>query len=98
MMSVAVPRFSSRLNVSLDDLIVRLLRLEVPEVVAELRQIFPAETPAADDAGYGEESTYLSGAGGYAHEHSEIFDPIEEAYDRILEQSAVIALKIGSFG
>ncbi len=96
--AVTVPRFSSRLDVSLDDLIVCLLRLEVPGVIAELRQIFPAEAPAADDAGYGEKATYLSGAGGYEREHAEIFDPIEEAYDRILEMSAVIALKIGSFG
>ena len=96
--TVAVPRFSSRLDVSLDEFIVRLLRLEVPDVIAELRQIFPAEAPAADDAGYGEKATYLSGAGGYASEHVKIFDPIEEAYDRILEMSAVIALKIGSFG
>lgn len=96
--AVAVPRFSSRLDVSLDELIVRLLKLEVPEVLTELRQIFPAEAPATDNAGYGEEATYLSGAGGYAREHSEIFDPIEETYDRILEMSAVIALRVGSFG
>ena len=96
--AMAVPRFSSRLDVSLDDLVIRLLRLEVPSVIAELRQIFPAEAPATNDEGYGEKATYATGAGGYAHEHATIFDPIEEAYERILELSAVIALKIGSVG
>lgn len=96
--AMEVPRFSSRMDVSLNELILRLLRLEVPVVIAELRQIFPTEVPAGDDEGHGEKATYKSGAGGYLQEHSELFDPIEAAYDRILELSAAIALKIGSFG
>ena len=96
--AASVPRFSTRTDVSPDQLVIRLLRLEVPEVIARLREIFPAEATARPNDKFGEVATYKADAGGYAREHEEIFDLIEAAYQRVLEISSMIALRVGSFG
>jgi phosphoenolpyruvate carboxylase len=97
--SMEIPQFSSLFEMSLDTLVQRLLHLDVPDSIAALRRIFPA-AGAADDADvYGETDTYTkSGPSGYAAEHAEIFEPIEQAYDSILELSALIALHVGAYG
>jgi phosphoenolpyruvate carboxylase len=94
-----VPKFSSRSNVALNDLIREILQLEVPGALSELRAIFPTHVDEDDDALYGEQSTYQSGkAFGYVREEEGIFAPIEEAYRLVLMISAILALKIGAFG
>jgi phosphoenolpyruvate carboxylase len=96
--AASVPRFSTRMDVSPDQLVIRLLRLDVPEVVARLREIFPAEVATSNNDRFGEVATYTANAGGYARQHEEIFDEIEAAYQRVLEISGMIALRVGSFG
>jgi phosphoenolpyruvate carboxylase len=96
--AMEVPRFSSRLDISLDELVEQLLRLEIKEAIGELRSIFPVDTQRLDDESYGEEATYRSATTGYAQEHAQIFDPIETAHDLILELTGLIGLKIGAFG
>jgi phosphoenolpyruvate carboxylase len=96
--AMEVPRFSSRLDISLDDLMERLLRLEVEESIGELRTIFPASPTRVDDGSYGEEVTYRSATAGYGQEHTQTFDPIESAHELILEISGLLALRMGAFG
>jgi phosphoenolpyruvate carboxylase len=97
--AMAIPKFSPRLELSLDELVVRLFYLDVPNTVATLREIFPAAEPPDDTEIYAERDTYArAGTVGYATEHAEIFDPLEHAYALALEISALIALHVGAYG
>lgn len=97
--AMQVPRFSTRFDFSLEDLLVELLHLEVPDTLEALRKIFPEAPIASQDETYGEESSYQSGSSaGYEDVHRQIFDPIDEAYRLVLELSGLIALKTGAFG
>lgn len=96
--AMEVPRFSTRADVSIEDLVAGLLRLEIPETLAALRKIFPLSQPDSEFEDYGEETTYKTRTSGYVREHEDIFDPIEEAYHHVLTLSAAIAQRIGAFG
>jgi phosphoenolpyruvate carboxylase len=97
--AMEIPQFSSRLEISLGDLIEQLLHLDVPDTVATLRRIFPAQEVVDDTEVYAERDTYVATApSGYAAEHRQIFDPIEDAYALILEMSALIAMHVGAYG
>ncbi|WP_262689720.1 phosphoenolpyruvate carboxylase [Kordiimonas aestuarii] len=97
--AMEIPRFSTRFDFSLEELLVELLHLEVPDTVAQLRKIFPEAPFESHDEVYGEETTYEGGvSSGYAAAHREIFDKLELAYTLVLEISGLIALKAGAFG
>lgn len=97
--AMEIPRFSSRFDVSLEELLVELLHLEVPDTIAQLRKIFPEAPIEKNDEVYGEETSYEgSVSSGYEDAHRNIFDKIEEAYAQVLEISGLIALKAGAFG
>jgi len=97
--SMEVPRFSTRFDFSLEDILVELLHLEVPDSIAQLRKIFPEAPMPRNDEVYGEETNYQSGSSsGYEDVHRQIFDPIEKAYQLVLSLSGLIALKAGAFG
>lgn len=97
--SMDIPQFSSLFDMSLDTLVQRLLHLDVPDSIAALRRIFPAAGATDDTDVYGETDSYTKmGPSGYASEHAEILDPIDKAYDLILEVSALIALHVGAYG
>ena len=94
-----IPRFSSRSDASLSELVDRILALDIPDALAQLREIFPAQPKQDNDLQYGEEATYEeAGVSGYAREESEIFKPIETAYAHVMTISGLIALRIGAFG
>ncbi|MBV1900412.1 MAG: hypothetical protein KUG56_01945, partial [Kordiimonadaceae bacterium] len=97
--AMEIPRFSSRFDISLEDLLVELLHLEVPDTLDQLRKIFPERPLASNDEVFGEETTYESGASaGYEEVHRNVFDVIENSYDLVLALSGLIALKVGAFG
>ncbi len=99
MKGMEVPRFSSRQDISLHDLIDQILHLNIFDTVDELRKIFPAHLHSEDDAQYGEEASYdITNTGGYIKEHKEIFDELEHAYELILKISSLIASEIGAVG
>lgn len=97
--AMEIPRFSSRFDISLEELLVELLHLEVPDTLTQLRKIFPEAAIDNNDEEFGEETTYEGGASaGYGSVHRDIFDEIEKAYDLVLALSGLIALKAGAFG
>ena len=99
MKAMEVPRFSTRFDFSLEDLLVELLHLEVPDTIEQLRKIFPEAPISRNDEVFGEETDYQSGSSsGYEEVHEHIFDPIVKAYDLVLSLSGLIALKAGAFG
>jgi phosphoenolpyruvate carboxylase len=97
--AMGIPRFSPRLEISLAALVERLARLDVPATVAVLREIFPVSLGTDDAEIYAEQDTYVrTSPAGYAAEHEQILDPIQKAYELILEISALIALHVGAYG
>lgn len=99
MKSMEVPRFSSRFDFSLEELLVELLHLEVPDTIARLREIFPEAIDQEGTTGYGENASYRGGrTSGYADAHRNIFDQLDKAYELVLTLSGLIALKAGAFG
>lgn len=99
MKAMEVPRFSSRFDFSLEELLVELLHLEVPETIARLRSIFPEAEDQEGSSGYGEDVSYSgSSTSGYAEVHRNIFDQLDKAYELVLTLSGLIALKVGAFG
>ena len=96
--AMEVPRFSSRSDVQLTDLLEQTVHLNVDYAVEALRKIFPADPATVDQGAYGEDNTYVENWHGYAQEHAAILDPMEQAFGIIPALSSVIALKIGAFG
>lgn len=99
MKAMEIPRFSSRLDVSLDELLVELLHLEVGSTLTQLRTIFPVGPSVKTEDDFGEDVTYAAENGqGYSRVHAGVFDPIEQAYAALLAISGLIAMQIGAFG
>tara|TARA_R110002096_G_scaffold323131_1_gene517237 strand:- start:448 stop:3201 length:2754 start_codon:yes stop_codon:yes gene_type:complete len=97
--AMLIPAFSTQTGVSLDELVISILSLDIPDTLTELRAIFPAISVEDQDDLYGEQSTYEAGhASDYGYEEREIFSPIENAYNKILTISGIIALEVGAFG
>lgn len=99
MKAMEIPRFSSRFEFSLEELLFELLHLEVPDTVAKLREIFPEAEMEADTDDYGEAVSYAGGrTSGYADLQRNILDQLDEAYGLVLTISGLIALKVGAIG
>lgn len=98
MKAMEVPRFSSRLDVSLKDLLAGLFHFDVDETLDALAEIFPVTLDTVSDSDYGEQQSFRPRQEGYIVEHDTIFEPIREAYSLMLMVSGLIAIEIGAFG
>ena len=98
-LAVRLPEFSPQHTQKRDTLITNLFRLQVPDVLKELHDIFPAGRSYADDCDYGEISTYQGAERDtYAFEWKEIFLPLEMAYKDCRIISHIIAHLYGFSG
>ena len=96
--AVHVPDFSDRHAATHDEVLIRLLRLDVGPTLAVLNEIFPL-TDVSDTLDYGERATYQSEASSaYVFEHEQLFDPIERDYDLIRRIGTGIIHYIGATG
>ena len=75
-------------------------RLDVPDVVAFMRQAFPHRASVANDAlGYDEKATYRPrGIDDYGRLETEILEPMEQTYEFIREIGTGISHHFGAFG
>jgi len=99
-LSAQMPRFSPRNDISHRQLFEMALMLDVPAVVAEMRQAFPRRVrEAGDRAQYAEAATYRPhGIDDYGRVETEILAPMEEAYEFIREIGTGISHHFGAFG
>ena len=99
-LAAQMPRFSPRNDVSHRQLFEMALMLDVPAVVAEMRQAFPRRVrEAGDHAQYAEAATYRPhGIDDYGRVETEILTPMEEAYEFIREIGTGISHHFGGFG
>jgi phosphoenolpyruvate carboxylase len=99
-LATEIPNFSPQLGVTRDDILARILELDVLNAVERLRLIFPHEDGVAntrDD--FGEESQYrpeprLS----YALEHDALFSPMLKLFDLARRIGTAITYEIGAIG
>jgi len=101
LLAMHVPDFSPHHGLMKADIVMRLIRLDVPGAVQLLKDIFPKVDDDAlpDSAGADEPSTYEGEASkGYAREHETLFDPLLALYQQVLRLSNAIAYQIGAVG
>lgn len=98
-LAAQMPRFATR-EISHRQLFELALMLDVPAVVAEMRQAFPRRMElGGDGAQYVEKATYRPhGIDDYGRVETEILAPMEEAYELIREIGTGISHHFGAFG
>ncbi len=99
-LAAQLPRFTPTNEVSYADIFGRALALEIPDVVAVVRQAFPRRISAASDAAaFNEPATYLpQGIDDYGRIETEILEPMEAAYEMVREIGTGISHHWGAFG
>jgi phosphoenolpyruvate carboxylase len=99
MLSTAIPAFSPQQGVTRDDLLARIVTLDVPYAIERLACIFPLQMVAPERADFGEESTYRPEAGlSYAVEHRTLFGPLMHLYELTRMIGSAISHEIGAIG
>lgn len=99
-LAAQLPRFSTRNDLSHDQIYNWALGMEVPEVISVMRMAFPKRSSAAHDASkYDEKATYRpQGIDDYGRIETEILEPMEQAYEFIREIGTGITHHFGAFG
>jgi phosphoenolpyruvate carboxylase len=99
-LAMRIPDFSPQHGTTLHEIRIRLMRLEIPETIEQLREIFPRrENDALADADFGEASTYRPDATlSYVVEHEAVFRPLLELHGLIQRISAAITHECGAVG
>ena len=94
------PEFSPQLGTTVDDLVHRVMRLDVTDAVARLKEIFPlAPSERGSGADFGEPASYLADSQRtYEHEHAAIFDPMLRLYGLIRRIGAAVTYHMGAIG
>ena len=100
LLATEIPNFSPQLGVTRDDVLARILALDVPSAVERLQQIFPHEDgvlAARDD--FGEQSQYRpEPALSYEVEHNTLFGPMLKLFDLVRRIGTAITYEIGAIG
>ena len=99
-LAAQLPRFSTQNDTSPTQLLGKAISLEVPDVVAFMRQAFPHRVSAAvEAASYDEAASYRPrGIDDYGRLETEILGPMETAYEFIREIGTGISHHFGAFG
>ncbi|WP_417624164.1 phosphoenolpyruvate carboxylase [Paremcibacter congregatus] len=94
-----IPRFRDHKGLSVDDLVMRILRFQVSPTLLLLREIFPLEGAYEIDPENPEKISFKSDdTHGYRYENKEIFDEIETTYEQIRKISQSLSAFIGALG
>ena len=100
-LAAQLPRFTPTNEVSHDEIFRSALALEIPDVVAVMRQAFPRRTTAALRCGGLRPSRRpicRKGIDDYGRIETEILEPLEQAYELVREIGTGISHHWGAFG
>jgi len=99
-LAAQLPRFSPQNDTDYKQLLGRALALDVPEVVAFIRQAFPhTHKGATDGTGFEEKASYRPrGIDDYGRLETEILEPMETSWQFIREIGTGISHHFGAFG
>jgi phosphoenolpyruvate carboxylase len=93
-----IPSFSSQHAITLEQLVQRILRLDVPWAIDNLKQIFPA-TMEKVEFKFGEPASYVSDESqDYSVENTKLFQPMAALYEMMRRVSTAIVNRIGFIG
>ncbi|MGA2410718.1 MAG: phosphoenolpyruvate carboxylase [Candidatus Binataceae bacterium] len=100
LLATEIPNFSPQLGVTRDDIIARVLELDVESSIARLRLIFPHEDGLAGGLGdFGERAGYRpEPALSYAIEHDALFGPMLRLFNLARRIGTAITYEIGAIG
>jgi phosphoenolpyruvate carboxylase len=99
LLATRIPEFSSRHEIANRRIFQRVLQLDIPAAVTQLRRIFPATPETGMDTDFGPPASYVSDdSQSYQREHDEIFTPMLKLYDLIPRISIAIVHYIGAIG
>lgn len=99
LMAARVPRFSTRNDVSREDIMELVFSLRIPEAIAMLRDTYPVNATDISSYPLDEPRTYPQDrVAHYADITEELIDPMEEVYRVILSIGTAIALEFGAHG
>ncbi len=96
-LATAIPDFSPRHGITRAALDERILRLDIPAVLAFLAEVFPAAPDPAAERDYAEPRAPRATVA-YAREHAEIFVPIGRLFALAREIGTAIMHEVGSLG
>ena len=98
-LAMQIPEFSPQIGITREEIIQRILHLDVESAVFILKKIFPLLESLEETQNFGEEATYQTEQYlGYFQEHQNIFKPLNAIYRLILRVSGGITHIIGAFG
>ena len=98
-LATRIPEFSSRHEIANTRIFQRVLQLDIPAAVTQLRRIFPATPATGIDTDFGAPATYVSDdSQTYQRENDLIFTPMLKLYDLIPRISIAIIHYIGALG
>jgi len=99
-LAAQLPRFTSTADVSHDQIFRQALALQIPDVIAFMRQAFPRRIHAErSSAAFDERATYFpQSIDDYGRIETEILEPMEQAYELVREIGTGITHHWGAFG
>ncbi|MGE0716799.1 MAG: phosphoenolpyruvate carboxylase, partial [Alphaproteobacteria bacterium] len=97
LLAAEIPDFSPRHGVTRPVLVAAILRLEVPQALTLLAEIFPDAADPAAARDYAEPAGPRA-AGAYAREHREIFQPMARLFALVREIGVAVTHEVGAFG
>ena len=101
-LAAQLPRFTPQDGLSHDQVLAMALGLEIPEVIAIMRQAFPhgaKDLAGVGEAAFDEQASYRPrGIDDYGRLETEIFAPMEEAFEFVREIGTGISHHFGAFG
>ena len=101
-LAAQLPRFTPQDGLSYEQVLEMALSLEIPEVVKIMRQAFPHEQKGSGvdgEVAFDETASYRPrGIDDYGRLETEIFKPMEEAYEFVREIGTGISHHFGAFG
>jgi phosphoenolpyruvate carboxylase len=100
LLAAEIPSFSPQHGLTCEDIVTRIMTLDVESAVGRLVRIFPRqEMWRAADQDFGEPSNYRADASqSYAVEHENLFVPLLQLYDIARRIGSAINYEIGAIG
>jgi phosphoenolpyruvate carboxylase len=99
LLSTHIPAFTDRHGITPEQLMAKILHLEIDSAVATLGRIFPVVEERFDLSAFGEPASYRSEeAESYEGEHRRIFEPMAHLYELVRRTGSAITHIIGAVG
>lgn len=92
LLAAQIPPFAPRHDIAPDQVLALVLSMDIPEAVALLKEVFPADGVEGASASFKEDADYLPGeTGGYQSLHQQLVDPMTQSYDVLRQVSVAVS-------